>query len=811
MQIITRILSTLLLLTAFYVSSPALAQESAPPANPLTTEEMKASLNPANMSPYSAKQYATIFGCPGGFFGGDCGTTAFGLVAGQFNLIAMIMGVIVLGYVVVGGAINTAASGEILGRNWSSAWIPIRTTMAFGLILPLASTAPYSPAQMATLYAVVVGDNLATTAVKNVASKVASGEITAGAQTPTAPRSISLDIAGSVFCAANEWNTLTANGTKNTDAALFYVVDGNGITKKTGKDNYSADYSSLKEIRFGSSGACGSMKFQTASILADIPLLGKAFDSSNRASAFAAANAVVIEEMNQYAALESLMRADKNTSVILDAYYYTSEQLPEPVVNKIKEYETAVQTRVKTLPRRIAAALSSGYGDIDAKEFLKRDVVHYTDINKLLHKMAVYSSGPTETANAFNSSISNPNWGTCFSNSEGCEKKVANKSIREMTAGLDSSSTMPGLILVQVAIQNSPSLSGAGNASSLESTVDLSEDDIFSAALNPSKLLDFMADKVRNIILGAINVAAYGGSYLSGGESNAGDTVTNMNFTLNPLVYLHNIGHAMLALCTVIIVALMGAGAAAEGLKSSFVTSLFGGGAVSGALSVFLVFVTPVVYTLVMAGLGFLFVSLIPIIVGIYAYLSIIVMAIQGVCSAPFAVVLLTSPEGHGGTNQTAQRFLLHLTHLMLAPMIYVVGALASVVLIIVGANIVIGALVVDMSFFGAGSWIVSLGSVLVFVWLLYKLIHKTAMFQIQMQNDVMEILGGAFHKPMGGDMAGEAFGALNTLGNSAQKGMQTAMGRAMDAQSNGLGSHMQPDKGTGGSPQGPNRAGGRR
>jgi hypothetical protein len=150
-------------------------------------------------------------------------------------------------------------------------------------------------------------------------------------------------------------------------------------------------------------------------------------------------------------------------------------------------------------------------------------------------------------------------------------------------------------------------------------------------------------------------------------------------------------------------------------------------------------------------------------------------MAIQGVAAAPFAVVLLANPEGQGATNQTFQRFLLHLTHLMLAPMIFVLGGVASLLLIIVGANIILNVFLYDMNFYGSESWVIIIASIFVLIWTLYQLVHKTALIQLSLQDDIMQILGGSFHKALGGDVAGEVKSISRGAEGVAQKSMAGA------------------------------------
>lgn len=53
-----------------------------------------------------------------------------------FNTIVLILGGILVFYTIVGGTLSTAHDGEMLGKRWSSLWIPIRTALGAAAIMP---------------------------------------------------------------------------------------------------------------------------------------------------------------------------------------------------------------------------------------------------------------------------------------------------------------------------------------------------------------------------------------------------------------------------------------------------------------------------------------------------------------------------------------------------------------------------------------------------------------------------------------------------------------------------------------------------
>lgn len=83
------------------------------------------------------------------------GNDLFGKIFSQFNVIVMALGVIVLVYTTVVSMVNTAQEGEMMGKKWSSAWIPFRSALGIGLLLPLPSG--YSLLQSLVMWIVLQG------------------------------------------------------------------------------------------------------------------------------------------------------------------------------------------------------------------------------------------------------------------------------------------------------------------------------------------------------------------------------------------------------------------------------------------------------------------------------------------------------------------------------------------------------------------------------------------------------------------------------------------------------------------------------
>ncbi|MGI2027033.1 DotA/TraY family protein [Endozoicomonas acroporae] len=119
---------------------------------------------------YAHKWMKTMFGDyifqpfdkTGVIFSGE--TTILTEVIAFTNVLALILGVIIISYTMIGGALASASSGEVLGKSWSSLWVPLRTAVGLGLIMPISigGKAVLSAAQIAVIWLIILGSNAAT-------------------------------------------------------------------------------------------------------------------------------------------------------------------------------------------------------------------------------------------------------------------------------------------------------------------------------------------------------------------------------------------------------------------------------------------------------------------------------------------------------------------------------------------------------------------------------------------------------------------------------------------------------------------------
>jgi len=116
-----------------------------------STSSMSFSPPPSDLSVVFLRD---VFGTVDGVLAGG-GSQILGVMFGVFNAAVLSLGGIIIMYTLLIGTINTAEHGEVLGKNWSSVWIPIRTTLGLSLLFTYSSG--YSILQIFFMWVIVQG------------------------------------------------------------------------------------------------------------------------------------------------------------------------------------------------------------------------------------------------------------------------------------------------------------------------------------------------------------------------------------------------------------------------------------------------------------------------------------------------------------------------------------------------------------------------------------------------------------------------------------------------------------------------------
>jgi conjugal transfer/type IV secretion protein DotA/TraY len=107
-----------------------------------------------SMSDFLVPLFGSLFSQCGG-----SAATSFEKAIGVLNAGALTLGGMFAAYTLVVGVMQTAHDGEMLGKRWSSMWLPIRTVLGIGLVVPVAGG--YCVAQLIVAFLIGQGVGLA--------------------------------------------------------------------------------------------------------------------------------------------------------------------------------------------------------------------------------------------------------------------------------------------------------------------------------------------------------------------------------------------------------------------------------------------------------------------------------------------------------------------------------------------------------------------------------------------------------------------------------------------------------------------------
>ena len=173
-----------------------------------------------------SQQYlGAIFGPMGTVLTG-AGSVLLGQLFSIFNIAVLALGSLVVSYTIILTTINTAQEGEVMGKKWSSVWIPLRSTIGMGFLLPTGSG--YSLVQMLmmqiVLYGVAAADQLWATVSQAINQGTASGSVT---MTPT-PTKAAVSLLSGLVCVETINSAPSCVTAVNGGVAAAYTV-GNTV------------------------------------------------------------------------------------------------------------------------------------------------------------------------------------------------------------------------------------------------------------------------------------------------------------------------------------------------------------------------------------------------------------------------------------------------------------------------------------------------------------------------------------------------------------------------------------------------------
>ena len=754
--------------------------------------------------PYDAtdmahKSLAMLFG---GFifkpFGGEPGDppTALAKVLGYTNIIAMILGVVIMAYVILAGALNTAASGEMLGRSWSSVWLPLRTSVAFGMIVPATSGGEvFSVAQSLVIWMIIVGSNSATWLWQQGVTAIGTG--TPVFQTINFhDSSLATPITESITCSAIRSKLDTKKDGVEPDAGYVTSKSLTIMTAPWTNTNFkysnlgSIDLSSATEITFT---GCGSVQIPTSNwTLSGTSLdsatttfgsfskatqwendLQRKFDSSARSNfpaVIAAAKSFADGYLSSGLSAKSIEAAKSVGGAQATENKKTINALAEDYGNVKVVYEKYMANVQKDV---LASAASSGWSDEMTKGGWMRAGAFFFEASRLQGfvqtLMTALNTANVNSPEAYECSMLS----SVFTN---CKDQVA--EYYSLMAGISKISKAS-----EAAKSTAKSTGGSGN---LNLTIVKEVDGESVKTLSPSMFTELSVEISSMFINNVMSLGKDNATGLAGGTGT--DFATNTTGMISPFTAVSSLGRGLQQITVVIWSAglaasfFLGVGDGWLGKLASAATGDTLSGAM-GALKYMMATLVPVLSGV--GGLAFMLafaIPFMPVTIWIMLVCGYLVTVIEAIAAAPLAVIMLATPEGEGMAGGSFKQALQMINTIILRPSLSIVGLFAAMTLSYVGFAIL------NNLFWAVAGLTTSSGlfEILALIFIYSTLAFKVCEYMVQVihkiPDHIMQWMGGHMSRDFGEQAVGtEMVSAVkqnSAIGGIAGvQGLQTAGG----------------------------------
>lgn len=723
--------------------------------------------------------------------------TVLAKVLGYTNIVAMILGVIIMGYVILAGTLNTAASGEMLGRSWSSVWLPLRTSLAFGMIMPATTgDGTFSVAQSLVMWMIIIGSNSATWLWQKGAEELATG-------TPLMPTTVHYtsreytDLMNTVYCAAVRNKVLT---TKDKVAPFVgeveNVVPGSKSRTSTTAFKYDGiaalDLSKAISIKFT---GCGQVDFPVAQgILDGSSLENSAADSSifHISTPWEVAlqkkfNAAILTDYKPVltaavTVANSIITANLNVKNYKSAMEQGEAEAAEMKVKietaavSYASLGTAYDTYVESVrAKTTAGGATSGWRESMTQGGWMRAGAWFFEASRLqgfvqtllggMNGMAKYSHTPELEASGCFFTLG---FGKCGEQEE--EFKSWLGMIEVLAKGADAKSSGGS---------NITNGAGAGK-------VDLISNESGHGLFDDNAVKTLSVTISQTFLDGIMQLGADDTRGLAGGDGAV--TSGTASGMISPFTAVSSIGRGLQQVAVMVWSAgLIVAGAlgwmeSPPGILANGASIGWLGG-LMGAAKYVMASLAPII-----AGVGALAfvlafaIPFMPVTVWIMLVCGYLVTIIEAVAAAPLAVIMLATPEGEGMSSGNFTKALQMVNAVVLRPTLSIVGLFAAMTLSYAGFSILndlfwsVANVTSDFSIFEIMALIFIYASVTFKVCeYMVSVIHK-------IPDQIMDWMGGGLSRPFGEDSAAsDVSGSLKqnagASGLTAMAGMKTAGG----------------------------------
>lgn len=756
---------------------------------------------------------------------------------GFTNILALILGIVIVYYVFIGGSINAAGKGEVMGQNWSGTWMPIRTIMGFGLIMPVSTIGggAISLVQAFILWLVILGSNAASILWDRLSDELANKTSLTSSNFIVSKAQVG-EVAKMMGCAKA---LIDINDGRGSYVEYTQLINGEEKTRKiSGTRQYginpSLDFKALKasevfnnqllKISFGTDGECGSYEFPKY-----LPeKTNRTYDTSNSFLAFVPNSDYKIKIINRghQAAkdvlLDTMSKVDdifKRFPVEVDGEKYGAKNVHLALVKSSKDI-SALNAEGVGAETSLLAALELAKIDFEK-------AANYYSSNMMPNIKQKMAQSDPEVINEMKRQMTFGGWagaGLWFhqiGEYASLEYRVVNKYIEMRTSSYQSnlcegfSDYIFGLFgsddceIIKddyIAMDN---LISYMSADVINSSTEKSISDEVAGSCNGLSL-SCMPDP--NISSRMSVDAAQGLLNILAETTASSEPIGQGKIPINsPFETVSSIGQSMNTIAEygiytsmfVTFISESGAGKLlAYGGTAAAVTGASGGNVVAGGLmsilagsvwdgvmGVFKTWIIPAVMALggILVSTGFVLAYVIPFMpITVWALMIIgyLITVIEAVIAAPLAVIMMVTPEGEGISGTRMERTIQLIATAILRPSLMVIGIIASVTVGFVAFQIW------NVFFFGAaesvlaGGILDSIAVIIIYTTTALSITKRVISVMHSLPDKILEWFTSGVSRPFGEDSVGNELegtvSKMNSAGDQIQGNITGSIGRSM-------------------------------
>lgn len=655
-----------------------------------------------------------IFGIWDGSYSGDENSpTPLSYAIGFVNIVAMLLGVITFLYVYLLGAVGTASDASLMGQENSATFIPLRTAIGFGLLMPVPGIGGgvFSTIQLLIVWVIVTGSNAASVMWYKTVDYIIGNPSAAFATEASANVTHPFEVAKMWACVGiyNEYRN-SQGGTYFADDLIS--IKSSGVNSRYDTNTTPSGLQGATEDHGSTFFGLIKYKFETHNMISEEVEPSEFINKDPGITELGFQDEIcgkIDLPKGQREALDSKEKVDLKKAILAIRPHVGSM-----IDNSMKAITNPVLTwdfnRVKEDYMRGSGDSASKIGELS--ENLGAIGTQYK--NNIGHAIDVaYGNDSSDAYDELRETLSRGGW------------------MKSILWFYERATFTDSKISAYQLFENITKFSGSPNLCSDVDKDDLEDED--AACLQFQAKMDLALKAINQSFIELVNTSTPGSGYdtrsskqyanslcgfgancaNSNRISNINSSVKDMNDTLlvsaqvlsfvsdndvtstqgrsNPFTVMSELGHNMnrAALVTWEAAALVKSMAYAffRGTETTMQgTGLFGGGAVVGAsaLAYKMAEINVMAVIAILVGVlsnGFILayaIPFMPILTWVAMLIGYLLMCIEAIVAAPLAVVMMFTPEGKGIVGTRLQSALNLLNACTLRPMLMTLGVLAA-------------------------------------------------------------------------------------------------------------------------------------